>query len=300
MDNNNQPVLISWNTTKACNLACIHCYRDAGSKEEDELSTGEGKKLLDDIAKSGFKIMILSGGEPLMRHDIYELINHASKLGLRTVLGTNGTLITEETALKLKQAGASRVGISLDSASEESHDEFRQQKGSFRQAIEGMKNCKKAGLPFQIHTTVRDRNAHEIEKITDIAVELGSAAHHIFFLVPTGRAKDIADEQLKAVEYEKLLHRIVKKQTETSIELKPTCAPTFMRIAKQKKVDMRFTRGCLTGRSYCVILPNGDVHPCPYLPVKVGNVREKSFDLIWKEAEMFCQFREESPGGKCG
>ncbi|MBI2252451.1 MAG: putative heme d1 biosynthesis radical SAM protein NirJ2 [Armatimonadetes bacterium] len=299
MERKINPVLISWNVTRACNLNCLHCYRDAGTREEDELTLEQGKKLIREIAQVGFKLIVLSGGEPLMREDIYELINYAKDCNLRVVLGTNGILITKDAAQKLKLSGTSRVGISLDSINEKSHDEFRMQIGAFRGALEGMKNCQEAGLEFQIHTTVRERNMSEIEEITDLAQNLKAKAHHIFFLVPTGRAANIKEEELKALEHEKLLRKIVEKQRKIKIELKPTCAPQFMRIAKQKGIDMRFSRGCLTGVSYCVIIPNGDVHPCPYLPIKIGNVKEKSFIEIWNDSEIFKALRTKEFGGRC-
>ncbi len=293
-------MIISWNTTWECHLKCKHCYRDAGDKRENELSTAEGKKLLAEIARAGFKIIILSGGEPLLRDDIFELTACARDLGMRPVFGTTGTTITEAVAHKLKEAGALRMGISLDSATAPLHDDFRQVPGSFDAAIQGMEACRAAGLPFQIHTTIVEQNYRDFEKITDLAVELGAAGHHIFFLVPTGRGKDIEEEALRQKQYEEVMHRILKKQKDVELELKPTCAPQFMRIAKQMGMNMRFSRGCLAGTAYCCILPNGVVHPCPYLPLQVGHVREMPFDRIWQEAEIFQELRRDDLGGKCG
>lgn len=293
-------MIISWNTTRECHLKCKHCYRDAGAREESELSFSEGRALIAEIAKAGFKILILSGGEPLLREDIYDLTACAKSAGLRPVFGTTGTTITPQVAEKLKSSGAACIGISLDSSGPAIHDEFRQVPGSFAAAVEGMKNCRAAGLPFQVHTTVVEQNYDEFEAITDLAVELGAVAHHVFFLVPTGRAKDMETEALREKQYEQLLHRILKKQRQVGIELKPTCAPQFMRIARQLGMEMRFTRGCLAGTAYCCILPSGEVHPCPYLPAKVGNVRETPFSEIWRTAEMFQQFRSDRFGGKCG
>ncbi len=293
-------MIISWNTTQACNISCIHCYRDAGTKRTDELSTEEGKKLLDEMARAGFKIIILSGGEPLMREDIYELIRYAKSIGLRPVLGTNGILITEEVAIKLKEAGLGAAGISLDSTDKKIHDKFRQSEGAWDKTIAAMEVCRKVGLRFQVHTTVTNWNEKEVTDITDLAVEKGAMAHHIFFLVPTGRGKDIEDTTLKTEEYEAVLKRILDKQGEVSIEIKPTCAPQFMRIAKERNMSMRFTKGCLAGTSYCVILPNGDVQSCPYLPIKVGNVRETNFDVLWRDSEMFNRLRHEPLKGGCG
>lgn len=299
-------MIVSWNTTNACNLKCPHCYRDAGKAAPDELTTSEAKTMLEQIRevgeenKRGPNIMIFSGGEPLLREDIFELVAYAAGLGLRPVFGTNGILLTPDVVEKLKGSGAAAMGISLDSTSPEKHDEFRGVFGSFHKTVEGMENCRSAGLRFQIHTTVMDWNYDEIETITDFAVESGASAHHIFFLVPTGRAAHLASGIMNARKYEELLERIIERQKEIPIELKPTCAPQFMRIAKQKGVQMRFSRGCIAGISYCLIGPTGNVQPCAYLDMSLGNVREKSFAEIWRDSEVFKKLRTMDYIGKCG
>ncbi len=281
-------------------MFCDHCYRDAGAKLDDELSTDEARKLIREIKQAGFKIMIFSGGESVMRPDIFDLGSYATEVGLRAVLGTNGTLITEEVAKKLKESGFMAAGVSLDSLDAKKNDEFRKLENAHDLAIQGMINLKKAGLPFQIHTTVMDWNVGELEAITDFAIEIGAMAHHVFFLVPTGRGAKIEEEALRKVEYERTIARLMKKQTEVDIEIKPTCAPQFIRIAKQKNIPIRFSRGCLAGISYCIISPKGNVQPCAYLDIPVGNVREKPFDEIWRESEMFKELRTMEYDGKCG
>lgn len=292
--------IVSWNTTNACNMYCAHCYRDAGCQAKEELSTAEAKKLLREIAKAGFKIMIFSGGEPLMRPDIIELVQYASDLHLLPVFGTNGTLITLDMARKLKAAGAKGMGISLDSLDKAKHDKFRSFPGGWDVAVQGMKNCREVGLPFQIHTTVMDWNQQELEAMTDFAVEIGAKAHHFFFLVPTGRAATIEEESLRAEQYEDVLTRIMKKQQEVSIELKPTCAPQFLRIADQLGVKSRFHRGCLAGLSYCIISPKGKVQPCAYLNMELGDVRKTPFDEIWAKNEVLQKLRTLDYSGGCG
>lgn len=292
--------IVSWNTTNACNMYCAHCYRDAGCQAKEELSTAEAKKLLREIAKAGFKIMIFSGGEPLMRPDIIELVQYASDLHLLPVFGTNGTLITLDMARKLKAAGAKGMGISLDSLDKAKHDKFRSFPGGWDGAVQGMKNCREVGLPFQIHTTVMDWNQQELEAMTDFAVEIGAKAHHFFFLVPTGRAATIEEESLRAEQYEDVLTRIMKKQQEVSIELKPTCAPQFLRIAAQLGVKSRFHRGCLAGLSYCIISPKGKVQPCAYLNMELGDVRKTPFDEIWAKNEVLQKLRTLDYSGGCG
>ena len=293
-------MIVSWNTTNACNMYCDHCYRDARCKAEEELSTAEAKTLLEQIARAGFKIMLFSGGEPLMRPDIVELVAYAASLGLRPVFGTNGTLITLEMAQKLKAAGAMGMGISLDSMDREKHNRFRKVPGAWEGAVQGMRNCRAAGLPFQIHTTVMEWNNHELEDLTDFAVAEGAVAHHFFFLVPTGRAKTIEAESLRAEAYEDTLTRIMKKQQEVEIELKPTCAPQFLRIAAQMGLKTRFRRGCLAGTAYCIISPRGKVQPCAYLNMELGDVRQTPFDEIWKNSEVLNKLRTLEYSGGCG
>ena len=292
--------IVSWNVTNACNMYCAHCYRDAGCKAEDELSTEQAKKLLTEIKKAGFQIMIFSGGEPLMRPDILELVRFADSLGLFPVFGTNGTLITPEMARDLKAAGARAMGISLDSLDPAKHDKFRSFPGGWQGAVDGMKNCRAAGLPFQIHTTVMDWNALELEDMIDFAVEIGARAHHFFFLVPTGRAATIEEESLRAEQYEDVLTRIMKKQETVPIELKPTCAPQFLRIAAELGQKSRFHRGCLAGLSYCIISPKGKVQPCAYLKEYLGDVRDTPFDEIWKNNEVLKKLRTLAYSGGCG
>ena len=234
-----------------------------------------------------------------MRPDIYELGRYATENGLRAVLGTNGILITEEAARNLKESGFMAAGVSLDSLDAEKNDRFRKLENAHDLAIQGMLNLKAVGLPFQIHTTVMDWNVEELEAITDFAIEIGAMAHHVFFLVPTGRAVNIEEEALRKAEYEKTIVRLMKKQTEVDIEIKPTCAPQFIRVAQQRNIPIRFSRGCLAGISYCIISPKGNVQPCAYLDIPVGNVREKPFDEIWQESQMFKELRTMSYEGKC-
>ncbi|WP_026895318.1 radical SAM/SPASM domain-containing protein [Clostridiisalibacter paucivorans] len=295
-------MLVSWNTTKRCNLYCEHCYRDASDKAyKGELNTQEGKKLIEDIKKAGFRLLIFSGGEPLMRKDIYELISYADRLKLIPALGTNGTLITKEVASKLKESGIRAAAISIDSTDMNKHDKFRGKAGSFKRAMEGIKNCLEVGIRVQINTTISKDNKEEILKLTDFAEMVGASSHHVFFLVATGRGKDIKDRFLDKDEYFDLLDVILERQRQTNIELKPTCAPQFMSIAKEKDMDMRFTRGCIAGIKYCCVLPNGDVNICPYSPVNTGNIREKAFDDIWKNSPIFNRLRDfENYKGKCG
>lgn len=292
-------VLISWNTTNQCNLACDHCYRDAGPRLAEELSTEEGLALVEEVARAGFRVLILSGGEPLLRPDLLTLVAAARRRGLRPVLGTNGTLLTFELARKFKKAGLAAVGISLDSRHAAEHDRLRRRPGAWEAAVAAMDYCREAGLPFQVHTTVMDWNAAELEALTDFAVARGARGHHFFFLVPTGRAARLGG-RLRAAAYEDLLGRILRKQQKVAIELKPTCAPQFMRLARQMALTLPYGRGCLAGLAYCLVNPRGEVQPCAYLDVSAGNVRATPFSRIWAQSPLFLDLRRQEYRGSCG
>lgn len=293
-------MLVSWNTTNECNLACRHCYRDAGARREEELDTAEALTLIDGIRAAGFRIMIFSGGEPLLREDIVELVRYAKSRGLVPVFGSNGTLLTGELAHRLADAGTAAFGISLDSPHAAEHDDFRGVPGAFQGAVDGMRVCREAGIPFQVHTTAMNWNADQITELTDWAVAAGARAHHVFFLVPTGRGLAIEDQVLPPERYERLLRRLMAKSTEVPIEIKPTCAPQFVRIARQMGVTTRFDRGCLAGLSYCIISPVGQVQACAYLDLPAGDVRKTPFEQIWRESPLFAALRTKTYGGRCG
>jgi putative heme d1 biosynthesis radical SAM protein NirJ2 len=296
-------MIVSWMTTNRCNLKCKHCYQDAEGTEasiDEELTTDEAMVLIEQIAKAGFRIMIFSGGEPLLRPDIFELVAHAAAQGLRPVFGSNGMLITSQVARRLKDAGAAAMGISLDSLDELKHNEFRGDPQAWELTLAGINNCREAGLPFQIHTTIMDWNQAEVLDITDFAVELGAIAHYLFFLIPVGRGKYIAETSLQVLENETLLTRIMEKQQQVSIDLKPTCAPQFVRVARQMGVDTRFSRGCLAGLTYCIISPKGIVRPCAYMLEPAGDLRKESFDSSWENSELFKTLRSQAYEKPCG
>ena len=296
-------MIVSWLTTNRCNLKCQHCYQDADTLEAstaNELDTAEARILIDQIAKAGFRVMIFSGGEPLLREDIFELVAYARSKGLRPVFGTNGMLITPKVAKQLKAAGAAAMGISLDSLDENKHNEFRGDPEAFCLALEGMENCKSVSLPFQIHTTIVDWNKDEVLDIIDFAVEKGAVAHQPFFLIPVGRGEYIAETSIEVLENEDLLGKIMKKSTGVPISVKPTCAPQFVRIAKQMGIATRYSRGCLAGLTYCIINPDGIVQPCAYMKQRAGNVREQSFDDIWANSPLFETLRTQAYSDPCG
>ncbi|MGF3521693.1 MAG: radical SAM protein [Candidatus Bathyarchaeia archaeon] len=295
------PLVVSWNVTRKCNLKCAHCYINAAeTKYEDELTTEEGKRLIDQICQVSRPLLILSGGEPLLREDIYELIQYGAKKGLRMGLGSNGALIDSKVAKKLKEAGISTVSISIDSHLPEKHDEFRGVKGSWEKAINAIKALREADILVQVNTTLTQHNYNEIDDIMTLAESIGVENFHLFFLVPTGRGKKLED--ITPTMYEKMITNTFAKTARHKLNVKPSCAPQFMRIAKDMNLDMRqWIRGCMAGLYYCRIYANGEVTPCPYLPVKLGNTREKPFRDIWFNAEVFKKIRDfNALKGKCG
>ncbi|MDI6800261.1 MAG: heme b synthase [Actinomycetota bacterium] len=308
----NPPRMIAWEITGVCNLKCAHCRASASDKcEGKELSTEECFVLIDDIASFARPIIIMTGGEPLMRGDIFEIIAYAKEQGLRVVMAPNGTLITSEMAERIAQAGVPRISVSIDSSDPRIHDEFRGVKGAFADALKGIENAKLAGVEFQINTTITKRNLSELEEILKLAESLGAVAHHIFLLVPTGRGKDLEGEEITPEEYEEVLNWFYAKKDKTPLELKATCAPHFARIIDQhggceEKAPSGHpglssrNQGCLGGRSFCFISRLGQVQPCGYLDIDCGNVRDKSFKEIWENSEVFVDLRNPAKlKGKC-
>ncbi|MFH1057299.1 MAG: heme b synthase [Pseudomonadota bacterium] len=307
--------LVAWETTRRCNLACLHCRAGATDAEyPGELTTSQGEAFLTDLTSLGRPVVILTGGEPLLRPDIFHLARYGHDLGLRMVMAVNGTLLTPEIARKLKDAGIQRLSISLDGPDEASHDNFRGQPGAFDGALAGMAAARGAGLDFQINTTVTRSNLPWIENIFDLAVELGAVAHHIFLLVPTGRGRALTGEIITAQEYEDVLHWFAEKKfAGAPLELKATCAPHFYRIlrqeAKARGVKLSFethgldavTKGCLGGQGFAFVSHLGGVQPCGYLELQAGNILAQPFSRIWRESELFIRLRDaDRLGGKCG
>ena len=227
--------LVAWETTRNCNLACIHCRASAtAGPHSGELDTSEAFRLLDQIAEVAKPIIILTGGEPLLRDDIFEIAAYGTAKGLRMVMAPNGTLVTEPIAKKLVDVGIKRISISLDGATRESHDRFRKVDGAYEGALNAMKIARKVGLDFQVNTTITKTNLDQIPKIQELAVEQGSVAHHIFLLVPTGRGKYIVDQEINAAEYEETLNWFYDQRDKTPLELKATCAPHYYRILRHR------------------------------------------------------------------
>lgn len=311
---NSELRLIAWELTSACNLGCLHCRASATDvPAKNEMSLDEAMRFIDNVVTFAKPVVILSGGEPMLRfEEVCELSRYSTEKGLRVVLASNGTLLSLDRARMLVVSGIQRVSISLDGANAASHDSFRGLEGAFAGAMSGIGVLKEAGLPFQINTTITKRNLSEIQEIVNLAVTLGASALHVFLLVPTGRGKQIEGDEISPQEYENVLNWFYKvgANNHLPIHLKATCAPHYFRIAHvgaTRRVARAahdfesMTRGCLGGVGFCFISSQGDVQPCGYLPVVAGNVRKEKFSDIWQKSELFTNLRDLTKlKGKCG
>ncbi|MEE9132175.1 MAG: radical SAM protein [Gemmatimonadota bacterium] len=305
--------VISWNLTKKCNLRCEHCYISAGriskAEAQDELSTEECFRVIDQICEVNPEaLLILTGGEPLLRKDVFEIASHADSKGLWVVVGTNGVLVTEELCRRVIDAGIRGVALSLDSLDPATHDLFRGVQGAWDNTVNGSKVLRAAGLPFIIQTTIGKHNLGSILDLARFAYELGARVFNLYFLVPTGRGAYTSD--ITAQEYEDTLTQLIELQKEFAgvMLVNSKCAPHYQRLLYQHDSDSPFLKsfaggagGCPAGTHYLGIRPNGDMTPCPYLPVYGGNLREKTFREIWETSSVFTRIRERnSLGGRCG
>ncbi|HSV97319.1 MAG TPA: radical SAM protein [Spirochaetota bacterium] len=307
--------LVFWELTKRCNLRCAHCRAEADdSLFSGELDTASALGVVDEIAAFASPILVLTGGEPLYRADLFEIARYAGAKGLRTALATNGTLIDGRVARAIREAGFGRASISIDGSSAASHDGFRGIPGSFDLALAGARLLREEGVEFQLNTTITRRNVDEIEDVLRLTEERGAKALHVFMLVPVGCGVEIAEsDMLSREKYEEVLVWLYHRTKDAPFEFKATCAPHYYRIMRQEakkegrtisfEIDgmAAMTRGCLAGGGVCFISHRGDVQPCGYLPLVAGNVRDKQLGGIWRESDLFGKLRKiDDLGGKCG
>ncbi len=284
-----------WNLTRRCNLACEHCYMDASSAAADELGLEEGIRLIDELAGLKIPMLIMTGGEPLLSRNFYAYAFHARAVGLRTVISTNGTLITPEVAGLLREAEIRYVGVSLDSCRPEVHDKFRGVKGAYERALAGLKNARDAGLKTGLRVTLTRENWHEVPALLDLALEMNVPRFCLYHLVPTGRGADIVDMDVTADERRSVITFLAEAATELKdreIEILSTDSPMdgayLLEMLKDDPVRrerawklLENAGGCSAGTKVANISYDGDVHPCHFMPDVVGNIREKSFREIW-------------------
>ena len=294
-----RPFLVSLSVTSKCPLSCPHCFAEAGPRGTD-MPPGMVKRVLDQIRDiSPFSMVIITGGEPLLRDDVEEIVSWTAEAGLVPVLATTGIGFSEERGRRLKDAGLSGLSVSLDSASPGFHDRFRGVNGSWERAVDALKVGRSIGLETQINATITDENAEEIEDLVDLGADLGVRAVNFFFVVCTGRASRTF---VSADVYPKVLERISRMAvSERRVMVRPRCAPHIYRFFLDRGIPVGGgTRGCPAGRFYLRIDELGRVYPCPYMPLPVGDLRKENLEEVWEGSEVLRTLRTENYSGRCG
>lgn len=300
------PFLISWNLTRRCNLRCPHCYLDADQLDggHEDLTTAQALAVVGQLgAFCPGAMLILTGGEPLLRDDLWQIATAASQQGLMVVLGSNGTLLDAQTVPRLVEAGIQGVGVSLDSIHPASHDRFRGLPGAFDRTLSAVDAMNHLGLEFQMQFTVTKSNYDEIPALIELAAEKGARAANVFFLVCTGRGQRMTD--ITPVQYEKMLRYLAEAETAYAgrTMVRARCAPHFLRLVAgthpESQVMRGATSGCIAGTGYFRITPEGDVTPCPYMPETMGNLTTQPIEAIWNGQGVIQSLRNPVYNGKC-
>jgi radical SAM protein with 4Fe4S-binding SPASM domain len=317
------PFLIVWDITYACNLRCRHCYAGAGKPSPGELTTVEAKRVIDELHQAGVPLLALSGGEPLVREDLFELVRYAHEKGFYVALASNGTLITRNIARELKNAGIRFIQISLDGASAATHDRFRGVDGVFQRTIQGIRNCVEQGFFVNVATVAHRHNYREIPGIIDLCEEYGVNWFMVYNFVPTGRGASMVHHDLTPGERETLLKSLWERTRKGSSVEVLSMAPQFVRVALQAEMGedrkifpmhfanpelpgrlanlAEFIGGCVCGRLYAALRPNGDIEPCVFFPLAIGNILQDSFVDLWRSNPVLNDLRNKDLlGGSCG
>lgn len=306
-----QPRIIAWEVTRQCNLNCKHCRAAARNiPYENEFTTEQCFRLLENIAAFARPIIILTGGEPMLRADIYDIARHGHELGLRMVMAPCGVLVDDAAVKKMLAAGIQCISISIDGATAESHDGFRCVSGAFDTALQAIAAARRNNLPFQINTTITRHNSDELPGIMKLAEQVGAMTFNPFLLVPTGRGKDLADQEISPEQYEQTLQWLNRQRSVTPMQVRVTCAPHYQRIVRQNPVPSASETGhgspaggCLGGKSFAFISHTGKVQICGFLELEAGDLAQNdlNFEAIWKNSSLFQQIRDvDRYRGKCG
>ena len=319
-DFNERPFIAIWEVTQACDLACVHCRASAQpDRNPMELSTEEGKQLIDQIAALKVPVFVLTGGDPIKRPDLFELIGHARSVGVRVSLTPSATpLLTKEIVEQLKEAGLARLAVSMDGASAETHDAFRGMSGSLARTLDAVRWANEIGLPVQVNTTFSRRNIGEIDNIVALMEKLKITLWSVFFLVPMGRGK--LNDLLSAEEFEAVFAKVHSLSKTASFDIKTTEAQHYRRFLLQQRVverklgmDIaspheravdaigRAPRGLNDGKGFLFISHKGEVFPSGFLPLSAGSIREQGLATIYRDSQLFRDLRDTSKlEGKCG
>lgn len=300
------PHVVAWNLTRRCNLECAHCYIAAGPRESaaEELGTGEVLRIADEILDlNPAPLFILSGGEPLLRDDLERIARHARDRGATVVVGTNGTLLTDERIESLMAAGVTGVAVSIESLRPAYHDRFRRGHGSLEATLQAVDRLGRHGLDFIVQTTLTRGNRGELAELVAWAADRGAVAFNAYFLVAAGRGARLTD--LAPEDYEQALEELVDLHMAYlgRMIVRAKCAPHFMRLVHQRAPEspvLHYRTRCPCGVDYCRVTPDGKLTACPYLPAPAGDLRTTAFAAVWREAPLFAALRSGSVGGKCG
>ena len=311
------PFMVSYSITRKCNLKCKHCYSDSVDQAvPDELSTEEAFHLIDDLSKWGIGLLVIDGGEPLHREDLLDIVKYASSKGIRTGIGSNGTLIDKVMAKRMVEAGVQSVAISVDGTDARTHDSFRGVGGAWEQTLEGIKACRDVGLPFQFNMIIRRETLLQLDDMLHMAVYHGAGAAEFFDLVAVGRAKRECPEQvLNPDERKRVMERLAQAQEDCPIVIRVPACPMYPLLLQERHIQPKrfpvemlkrvpyYGRGCAAGMpmGYVMIQSNGEVNPCMLLQVKLGNIREQSIMSIWGNSPVLAELRQkELPKGEFG
>lgn len=311
------PFMVSYSITTKCNLKCKHCYSESVDQAApDELSTEEALQFIDDLAGWKIGFLVLDGGEPLCRDDFLDIVKYASSRGIKTGIGSNGTLINKAMAKKMLDAGVRSIAISVDGVDAQTHDSFRGASGAFEQTLKGIEACHNSGLPFQFNTVIRKETLPQLEDILHMAVDYGANAAEFFDLVVAGRAKQECQEQvLSHDERKQAMEWLTQAQTDCPIIIRVPACPMYPLLLQEKQIKPKrfpaemlqrvpyYGRGCAAGMpmGYVMVKSNGEVNPCMLLQVKLGNIREQSIISIWENSPILAELRRrELLKGECG
>lgn len=311
------PFMVSYSITTKCNLKCKHCYSESVDQATpNELSTEDAFRLMDDLSEWGIGLLVIDGGEPLCREDMLDVVKYASSKGIRTTIGSNGTLIDEAVARKMLDAGVRSIAISVDGADAQTHDRFRGINGAFEQTLKGVEACRTAGLPFQFNMVIRKETSSQLEDMLRLAVDYGASAAEFFDLVAAGRAKqECREEVLSLDERKRAMEWLAQAQEACPIVIRVPACPMYPLLLQERRIQPRhfpaemlqrvpyYGRGCAAGMpiGYVMIKSNGEVNSCMLLQVKLGNIREQSIVSIWKNSPVLAELRRrELLKGECG
>lgn len=297
-----KPRVAAFEITRRCPLHCRHCRAAADGHKEDALTTEQCISILRSLASFGHCVAILTGGEPMARADFFEILQAGRQMGLRMAAATCGWYLDEAAAERLKKADVLSISFSLDGADAQTHDAFRDSPGAFQTTMKAVQTARKAGLDFQINTTITKQNLEQIDRIARLAEEAGAFCWNPFILVPVGRGESIRDLLLEPEEYESLLEHLGRMKGRLSIELRLTCGPQFARVCRQQRLPKADrVPGCLAGEDFVFINWRGDVQPCGFLEVSAGSLLQRDFASIWGESELFSRLRNlQDYKGACG